>query len=393
LILSQNPTKNTVPIRTAKEIEGIRAACLLARRALDAAHAAVRPGVTTDEIDRIVHEVIVEGGGYPSPLNYYNFPKSVCTSVNEVGGWGLSFLLGGARPRLLLPCPRLKPLSRTTPLPRRQQQQVICHGIPDARELQDGDIVNVDVTAYLGGYHGDLNETFTVGNVDEAGRTLVRAAHDALAKAIEAVRPGVRFRDIGDIISKHVHVHGLSVVKTYCGHGIGDLFHCAPSIPHYTHNKAVGVMKEGQVRGYFFRSGGARQKRAGAGGGRAKNQGPPPIARSFSFSPRPRPPASGYAYRPWQSLHSRFLHPRCLLPISSPQNALPPAASRQVFTIEPMINAGSWRDVTWPDGWTAVTSDGKRSAQFEHQIVVTSTGCDVLTARLPTSPALWWEEK
>jgi hypothetical protein len=127
--------------------------------------------------------------------------------------------------------------------------QIICHGIPDARELQDGDIVNVDVTAYLGGFHGDLNETFTVGTVDEAGRTLVRAAHDALAKAIEAVRPGVRFRDVGDIISKHVHQLGLSVVKTYCGHGIGDLFHCAPSIPHYTHNKAVGVMKEGQVRG------------------------------------------------------------------------------------------------------------------------------------------------
>jgi hypothetical protein len=103
------------------------------------------------------------------------------------------------------------------------------------------------VTAYLGGFHGDLNETFTVGAVDEAGRTLVRAAHDALAAAIEAVRPGVRFRDIGDIISKHVHQLGLSVVKTYCGHGIGDLFHCAPSIPHYTHNKAVGVMKEGQV--------------------------------------------------------------------------------------------------------------------------------------------------
>jgi len=148
--------------------------------------------------------------------------------------------------------------------------------------LRDGDIVNVDVTAFLGGFHGDLNETFLVGEgVDEAGRTLVRAAHDALAKAIEAVRPGVRFRDIGDIISKHVHQHGLSVVKTYCGHGIGDLFHCAPSIPHYTHNKAVGVMKEGQVRALLSVHVG--------GGGPATTDRPvdrsidPPIGRSVFF--------------------------------------------------------------------------------------------------------------
>ncbi|KIZ01205.1 methionyl aminopeptidase [Monoraphidium neglectum] len=216
-----------------------------------------------------VHEAMVEAGAYPSPLNYYNFPKSVCTSINEV----------------------------------------ICHGIPDQRELQDGDIVNVDVTAFIGGWHGDLNETFCVGKVDDVSKSLIKVTHDAMMQAIAACKPGVRFRDMGDIISRHVNNNGFSVVKTYCGHGIGDLFHCAPNIPHYAHNKAVGVMKEGMV-----------------------------------------------------------------------------------FTIEPMVNVGTWRDAMWPDGWTAVTADGKRSAQFEHQIVITATGADILTKRLPTSPPLWWED-
>jgi len=263
-----SPQQRSGAIRSAAEIEGIRRACLVGREALDAAHAAIRPGITTDEIDRTVHNAITEAGAYPSPLNYYNFPKSVCTSINEV----------------------------------------ICHGIPDQRELEDGDIVNVDVTAYIGGYHGDLNETFTVGEVDQVSKDLIKVTHDALMKAIAIVKPGVRYRDVGDVISRHVHQHGFSVVKTYCGHGIGDLFHCAPNIPHYANNKAVGVMKEGQV-----------------------------------------------------------------------------------FTIEPMVNVGTWKDMTWPDGWTAVTIDGKRSAQFEHQLLVTNKGAEVLTARLPTSRPLWWE--
>eukprot|EP00884_Botryococcus_braunii_P001642 jgi/Botrbrau1/11479/Bobra.0360s0006.1 len=260
--------QKSVSIRTPKEIEKIRAACRLGREVLDKAHAAIRPGITTDEIDRIVHEATVEAGAYPSPLNYWNFPKSVCTSVNEV----------------------------------------ICHGIPDRRELEDGDIVNVDVTAYLDGYHGDLNETYVVGNVDPVSKSLLKTTAEALDLAIAAVKPGVRFRDIGAIIQQHVRSKDFSVVKSYCGHGIGDLFHCAPNIPHYAENKAVGVMKEGMV-----------------------------------------------------------------------------------FTIEPMVNVGSWKDMTWPDGWTAVTWDGKRSAQFEHMLLVTSNGCDVLTKRLPTSPPLWWE--
>lgn len=260
--------QNSVPIYTPKQIAGIRKACLLARQILDKAHAAVRPGVTTDEIDKVVHAATVEAGAYPSPLNYWNFPKSVCTSVNEV----------------------------------------ICHGIPDQRPLEAGDIVNVDVTAYYKGYHGDLNETFVVGEVDEESKKLTKVAYECLMQAIAAVKPGVRYREMGAIISKHAESNGLSVVKTYCGHGIGEWFHCAPNIPHYRGNKAVGTMKEGQV-----------------------------------------------------------------------------------FTIEPMINVGTWRDQTWPDGWTATTADGKRSAQFEHTLVVTASGCDVLTARLPESPPLWWE--
>ncbi|KAL8111428.1 hypothetical protein AgCh_019232 [Apium graveolens] len=238
----------------------------IAREVLDAAARAIRPGVTTDEIDAVVHEATIAAGGYPSPLNYYFFPKSCCTSVNEV----------------------------------------ICHGIPDARKLEDGDIVNVDVTVYFKGVHGDLNETFFVGNVDEASRQLVQCTYECLEKAIASVKPGVRFREIGEIINRHALMSGFSVVKSYCGHGIGELFHCAPNIPHYARNKMVGIMKPGQT-----------------------------------------------------------------------------------FTIEPMINAGNWRDRMWPDGWTAVTADGKRSAQFEHTLLVTETGVEVLTARLPTSPDMF----
>mmetsp|Transcript_17957 Transcript_17957/g.50260 ORF Transcript_17957/g.50260 Transcript_17957/m.50260 type:complete len:372 (-) Transcript_17957:191-1306(-) len=261
--------QNHVPIRPAKDIEGLRKVCRIAREILDCAHAAIRPGITTDEIDRIVHEATIERNAYPSPLNYYNFPKSVCTSVNEV----------------------------------------ICHGVPDLRPLKEGDIVNVDVTAYHEGFHGDLNETYVVGEVDDESKRLIKVTYECLMKALDHVKPGVRFREMGDIISTYAGKHNFSVVKAYCGHGIGDLFHCAPDIPHYAKNKAVGVMKEGMT-----------------------------------------------------------------------------------FTVEPMINMGSWRDQTWPDGWTAVTEDGKRSAQFEHTILVTATGCEILTARLDSSPPLWWEE-
>lgn len=240
------------------EIEGMKVSGKLSREVLDVAANAIGVGVTTEEIDRLVHEACVDRECYPSPLNYYNFPKSCCTSVNEV----------------------------------------ICHGIPDLRPLEDGDICNVDITVYHRGFHGDLNETFLIGNVGESSKKLVRVAWECLDKAIEIVKPGTKYRDVGNLIQKHAQSHGYSVVRSYCGHGIHRLFHTAPSVPHYAKNKAVGIMKPGHT-----------------------------------------------------------------------------------FTIEPMISEGTWRDDIWPDAWTAVTQDGKRSAQFEQTLLVTETGCEILTRR------------
>ena len=265
----RSDTRSTPPIHSEKEIKKMRKANLLGRQILDAAHRIVRPGVTTDEIDRVVHEYTIEHNAYPAPLHYFDFPKSVCTSVNEV----------------------------------------VCHGIPDLRELQDGDIVNVDVSAVLDGYHTDLNETFCVGkNVSKEKKALIKATHDSLFKAIDMCKPGTFYRSLGDVITKHINGCGFAVDRTYCGHGIGQFFHCAPNIPHYAGNKAKFTMKPGHI-----------------------------------------------------------------------------------FTIEPMVNMGTWRDTHWLDGWTAVTKDGQPSAQFEHTLLVTETGVDILTARLPTSPPLWWE--
>lgn len=203
---------------------------------------------------------------YPSPLNYCHFPKSVCTSVNEV----------------------------------------ICHGIPDHRPLEDGDILNIDVTLYHGGFHGDLNETYYVGEAATKNPDNVRvveASRQCLEEAIKLVKPGALFRDYGNIIEKVAKGHNCQVVKTYCGHGIHSLFHCAPNVPHYAKNKAVGEAKPGMC-----------------------------------------------------------------------------------FTIEPMITLGTYRDQTWPDDWTSVTKDGSRTAQFEHTLLVTETGVEVLTARFDDSP-------
>jgi len=189
------------------EVESLRVACQLGREVLDEAAQVIGAGVTTDEIDRIVHEASIDRDCYPSPLNYYQFPKSCCTSVNEV----------------------------------------ICHGIPDSRPLQDGDICNVDVTVYHREFHGDLNETFLIGNVSDEAKQLVTNTWECLAKAIECVRPNVKYRDVGNVIQKHASSGGYSVVRSYCGHGIHKLFHCPPSIPHYAKNKAVGVMKPGNA--------------------------------------------------------------------------------------------------------------------------------------------------
>ena len=164
----------------------MRYACRMGREVLDIAGNSLRVGVTTDEIDRIVHEACIERDCYPSPLNYYKFPKSVCTSVNEV----------------------------------------ICHGIPDYREIQDGDIVNIDVTTFCrNGFHADLNETFMVGHVDAEGEKLVHTAFDCLKGALAMVKPGTLYQDLGTTIQKIATTNGCSVNRTYCGHGIGKLFH------------------------------------------------------------------------------------------------------------------------------------------------------------------------
>ncbi|CDS05260.1 hypothetical protein LRAMOSA07789 [Lichtheimia ramosa] len=247
---------NQIKVLNAEEIEGMRKVCKITREVLDIAAAAVRPGITTDEIDRIAHEACIERGAYPSPLNYYHFPKSCCTSVNEV----------------------------------------ICHGIPDQRPLEDGDIINIDISCYYGGFHGDMNETYCVGNVSEKARKLVDCTRECLDKAIAAVKPGMRYRDFGKIIQDHAHKNGFSVVRAFVGHGINQLFHPPPDVPHYANNKAVGILRPGHC-----------------------------------------------------------------------------------FTIEPMICEGDHREVVWPDAWTATTKDGKLSAQFEHTLLVTEDGVEVLT--------------
>ncbi|EJD44034.1 methionine aminopeptidase [Auricularia subglabra TFB-10046 SS5] len=192
----------------SKELQDkMRVCSKLAREVLDIAGAAVKPGITTDEIDAIVHQAIIERNAYPSPLNYRNFPKSVCTSVNEV----------------------------------------ICHGIPDKRKLVEGDIVNLDVTLYYDGVHGDLNAMYPVGKIDDDSKRLIRAARESLDAAIKMCKPGALFRDLGKAIEPIAKANGCSVVRTYCGHGIHELFHCAPNVPHYARNKATGVMKPGMT--------------------------------------------------------------------------------------------------------------------------------------------------
>ena len=169
-----------IEVKTAADIKGMRIAGRVAREILDLACAAAVPGVTTDSIDALVHEECLKRGAYPSPLNYHGFPKSCCTSVNEV----------------------------------------ICHGIPDSYVLQDGDIVNVDITTYVGGYHGDCSETVCVGEVDEAGRQLVQVTYDCWQAAIDYCKPGALYKGIGSIIEDHIQPYGYTTVQHFCGHGI-----------------------------------------------------------------------------------------------------------------------------------------------------------------------------
>ncbi|KAJ6105571.1 methionine aminopeptidase [Penicillium capsulatum] len=246
--------------------EAMRKVCRLGREVLDITAAAIKPGVTTDYLDEICHNACVERKSYPSPLNYSRFPKSLCTSPNEV----------------------------------------VCHGIPDQRILLDGDILNLDISLYHGGYHADLNETYYVGDKAKADPDSVRVVEttrEALDMAIEIVKPGLPIREFGKVIERHAVSRGLAVVKTWGGHGINSEFHPPPWIPHYAKNKAVGVCKPGMT-----------------------------------------------------------------------------------FTIEPILTLGANREMYWPDDWTNVTVDGKRTAQFEHTLLVTETGVEVLTARLENSP-------
>lgn len=243
-------------VKDADTIGRIRAACRLAAQARDLLGAQVAPGVTTDELDRVGHEFLCDHGAYPSTLGYRHFPKSLCTSVNEV----------------------------------------VCHGIPDARVLEDGDIVNVDITAYLDGVHGDTNATFLAGDVDEESRLLVERTREALERAIRAVRPGRRVNVIGRVIEAYAKRFGYGVVREFTGHGIGTAFHSGLVIPHYDDPRFDDEIRAGMT-----------------------------------------------------------------------------------FTIEPMLNLGTHEWVMWDDGWTVVTADGRRSAQFEHTLLVTADGAEILT--------------
>lgn len=196
-----------IHVYDSEEISKMRKICAIGREVLDIGGKFIKVGVTCDEIDRVVHRAIIDRNCYPSPLNYRNFPKSLCTSVNEV----------------------------------------ICHGIPDCRPLEEGDIVNLDISVYKNGFHTDLNETFLVGECSEDSINLVKTAYECLQLACAQIKPGTLYRDIGSIISKHAKSNSCSVVKTYCGHGVGILFHTAPNVPHYAKNKAVGIMRPGHI--------------------------------------------------------------------------------------------------------------------------------------------------
>ncbi len=248
-----------ISIKSAREIELMRATCALARETMEFIAPFVKPGVSTEELDQLCHDYIIKHGAYPSPLNYHGFPKSICTSINEV----------------------------------------VCHGIPNKSEIiKDGDIVNLDITTYLNKFHGDTNKTFLVGNVDPKIKKLVEVTYECLMAGISVVKPGSHIGDIGAAIMEIAHANGYSVVEDYCGHGIGREFHEAPQVVH--------VGKKG----------------------------------------------TGPEIKPGMT-----------------------------FTIEPMINIGAKDCRVLKDGWTVVTRDKSWSAQFEHTILVTESGHEILTLR------------
>ncbi|MCI0689751.1 MAG: type I methionyl aminopeptidase [Sporichthyaceae bacterium] len=243
-------------IKDAGTIERMRLACSIAARAMVEVSKHVQPGITTDELDRIGHEFLIEHDAYPSTLGYKDFPKSLCTSINEV----------------------------------------ICHGIPDSTELRDGDIINIDITAYIGGVHGDTDATYLVGDVDEKSRLLVERTEEAMLRGVRAVAPGREINVIGRVIESYAKRFGYGVVRDFTGHGIGTSFHSGLVVPHYDDPRIDTVMEPGMT-----------------------------------------------------------------------------------FTIEPMLTLGGIDYEVWPDNWTAVTTDRSRTAQFEHTVLVTETGREILT--------------
>ncbi len=243
-------------VKDEETIERMRIAGRLAAQALQLVGKHVEPGVTTDELDRIGHEFLCDNNAYPSTLGYRSYPKSLCTSVNEV----------------------------------------ICHGIPDSRPVEDGDIVNIDITAYIGGVHGDTNATFLAGDVDEESRLLVERTEESLRRAIKAVKPGRQVNVIGRVIESYARRFGYGVVRDFTGHGIGTHFHSGLIIPHYDESYYDTVIEKGMT-----------------------------------------------------------------------------------FTIEPMLCLGTYEWDMWADDWTVVTKDKKRSAQFEHTLLVTDDGAEILT--------------
>lgn len=243
-------------VKDADTIAAMRIAGRIAAQALQEVGRNVRPGVTTDELDRIGHEFLIANDAYPSTLGYRGFPKSLCTSVNEV----------------------------------------ICHGIPDSTVLRDGDICNVDITAFIHGVHGDTNATFLAGSVDEESRLLVERTREATDRAIRAVAPGRPLNVIGRVIESYARRFGYGVVRDFTGHGIGSAFHSGLVVPHFDDPSATMVLEPGMT-----------------------------------------------------------------------------------FTIEPMLTLGTYRWDMWSDKWTVVTKDLRRTAQFEHTLLVTDTGSEILT--------------
>ncbi|GAA0938484.1 type I methionyl aminopeptidase [Pseudonocardia zijingensis] len=253
----KRPERNDDPwVQTPEVIERMRVAGKIAAQALEVGGKVVAPGVTTDEVDRVVHEFLVAHDAYPSTLGYRGFPKSCCTSLNEV----------------------------------------ICHGIPDSTVIQDGDIVNIDVTAYIDGVHGDTNATFLAGDVSEEDRLLVERTREATMRAIKAVRPGRELNVVGRVIESYAKRFGYGVVRDFTGHGIGRAFHSGLVVLHYDEPSVDTVLETGMT-----------------------------------------------------------------------------------FTIEPMITLGSIDYDIWDDGWTVVTKDRSRTAQFEHTVLVTADGVEILT--------------